>query len=499
MRIAIVSDIHANWQAWQAVRADMLRRDVEAVVCLGDIVGYGPNPAEVLADVRATCPNILLGNHDAAAAGLLDLDIFSDTARRSAEWTAHQLDDAARAHLATLPLTLGDDNLLYVHADPAAPAEWGYIENPETARAAFAAVPARIIFTGHTHFPELYTLAPDGSLTQTRPQNQTLAPDARHIINVGSVGDPRDETDRASYVTYDSETRRLEFHAIEFDVATFAAAIAAVPQLRTPWFLRRRAHENATGERERAVKIIRAASGTLGATNRPTIRLTTTQLRAHTTARLHADTQTTPTPKKDAPKKKKRTWPLITAALLLTAAACTAIYLANQPKSPTLPSEVSSQSRPAPPTSNPSPSPTRPGEVSSRSRITHHPSPILLMASAAHITGSLCLQTNNGITNLGCWTRSNFFPSWTLTLTTRTTFDLTLTYSTPNRSAHYIITAGTNIHRATAPATGSYHAYKTTAPARITLEPGTHTLTLKPENMKSPLMNIERITLTPTN
>ena len=96
MRYAIVSDIHANWPAWCVIRDDLVAQNVEAVVCLGDVVGYGPSPARVLADVRQHCENIVLGNHDAAVAGQLDLSIFNDHARRAAEWTAAQLDDESR-------------------------------------------------------------------------------------------------------------------------------------------------------------------------------------------------------------------------------------------------------------------------------------------------------------------------------------------------------------------------------------------------------------------
>lgn len=119
------------------------------------------------------------------------------------------------------------------------------------------------------------------------------------------------------------------------------------------------------------------------------------------------------------------------------------------------------------------------------------------MASSAKVTGQLCLQVNNGITNLGCWLRSNFYPAWTLTLTNRTTYELTLRYTTPNKAAAYAIEAGKNNLRGTAPVTGDWYTYKTHTPGRITLEPGTTQLALKSVNMRGPLMNIERITLKP--
>ena len=116
MRLAVLSDIHGNREALAAGRT----RGVDAWLCLGDIVGYGADP-------RACLDAVLLGNHDAAAVGLQDLENFNPYERRAAEWTVEQLDDAERHYLAALPLVLDEGDALFVHAEPIRPAEWGYI------------------------------------------------------------------------------------------------------------------------------------------------------------------------------------------------------------------------------------------------------------------------------------------------------------------------------------------------------------------------------------
>ncbi|MCX7009718.1 MAG: metallophosphoesterase family protein, partial [Kiritimatiellaeota bacterium] len=181
-----------NWQAWYAVREDLRTQLADVVICLGDVVGYGPHPQGVLKDVRQCCDSVLMGNHEAAAIGQLDLEIFNPVARRAAEWTATQLDEEEKSYLGQLPLVLEDGDLLFVHAEPVAPDEWGYVETAADAQVCFQATDKRMMFVGHTHLPEVFTLRPDGQVTQTQPVELTLEAGARYLVNVGSVGEPRD-------------------------------------------------------------------------------------------------------------------------------------------------------------------------------------------------------------------------------------------------------------------------------------------------------------------
>ena len=253
MRYAIFSDIHANWQAWCAVRTDLRAQGAATAICLGDVIGYGPSPLRVLRDVRQCCDNVLFGNHEAAALGQLDLDIFTPEARRAAEWTATQLDGDARRFLGELPMVIEDEDILFVHAEPVAPEAWGYVETSADALACFQATQARLIFVGHTHFPEVFTLRPAGVVTQTQPAELTLDAGARYLVNVGSVGDPRDGTAQASYCLYDTATRKLKWRRVPFDLDALANEVRQRPQLELPWFLQERGA--ATARRIHAIRV----------------------------------------------------------------------------------------------------------------------------------------------------------------------------------------------------------------------------------------------------
>ena len=135
MRTAILSDIHGNRQALEAVRDCGDHLGVESWVCLGDIVGYGADPSFCIDRIRALSNQVVLGNHDAAAVGLQDLQYFNEYARRAAEWTAARLTEAEETYLRRLPLTLERSDALCVHAEPARPQEWFYVHSREDARA----------------------------------------------------------------------------------------------------------------------------------------------------------------------------------------------------------------------------------------------------------------------------------------------------------------------------------------------------------------------------
>jgi predicted phosphodiesterase len=219
MRIGVVSDIHANRQAWKAVQADMEREKVDALVCLGDIVGYGPEPQEVLDAVRAATPDILLGNHDAVIGGLMDSADFNDHARDIIEWTRRQLDPEAGEFFRQTPEIIEGEDALYTHAEAAVPMRFTYVDTPEEARESFAARPEKLIFIGHTHVPGVFALnLEDNSIALRTHRRLHLRPQERYLINVGSVGEPRDGDARSSYVIYDNEAQTVEFRRVTFDV-----------------------------------------------------------------------------------------------------------------------------------------------------------------------------------------------------------------------------------------------------------------------------------------
>lgn len=253
MRYAIVSDIHANWQAWSAVRDDIRMQRVDTMVCLGDIVGYGPSPTRVFADLLASCDNFVLGNHDAAAAGGLDPSTFNANARRSAKWTAAQFDRASLKRLGSAPLVLEDEEVLFVHAETPAPDEFGYVETVEDARACFEATDKRFTFIGHTHRPLVFALAPDGTISKYVEPILRVEEGTRYLVNVGSVGDPGDGTDQASYCIFDSDAGEISLRKVAFDVAAFRAEVERVSELSLPWFLQRHEGEAVRPSHDQAV------------------------------------------------------------------------------------------------------------------------------------------------------------------------------------------------------------------------------------------------------
>lgn len=222
MRFAFVSDIHANLQAWRAVWADTVALNVDRVICLGDIVGYGPRPAETLTALYAKVDYFVVGNHDAAVAGLFDATQFTQDAQRMIAWTRDRLGKQAFDFIKELPYAFqidgGGFDAACVHASMSDPAEFDYIFEEEDARAHWAACEERLTFVGHTHVPQASVLNPDGSFECMPPQHLQIEPGKRYIINVGSVGMPRDDDFRAVYCVYDTVTHTVSWHRTAYDV-----------------------------------------------------------------------------------------------------------------------------------------------------------------------------------------------------------------------------------------------------------------------------------------
>ena len=247
MRYAIFSDIHANWQAWTAVLQDIQENQADALICLGDIVGYGPRPEEVLQSVRQFTQNVVIGNHDAAACGLLDASIFNDHAREVVAWTGRRLSEPSHTYLRGLPLTLHAEDMLFVHAEVQEPGRFGYIESEEEALFQFLHTGAQVIFAGHTHKPLAYQYNSE-TIKQLADKDLQFAPGHRYLVNVGSAGEPRAQDDiRARYVLYDSTRRMVYFRKVLFDVEAYRKDLQEVGLQIQPYFLSIVDHEAAQG------------------------------------------------------------------------------------------------------------------------------------------------------------------------------------------------------------------------------------------------------------
>jgi predicted phosphodiesterase len=217
MRIAVISDIHANLVAFEAVLEACQPYDV--VWCLGDVIGYGPRPHECIQLLRSLPHLCIVGNHDYAAIGRLNLEEFNPIAQRATAWTASSLTVDDVSFLSSLPSRIIDDPVTLVHGSPRQPV-WEYIYEPVTARENFSLLDTPICFIGHTHICSLFleNEVARGLMRQPQPGDRYLTSYGRAMINPGSVGQPRDGDPRAAFAIYDSEIGAVDFYRVEYDV-----------------------------------------------------------------------------------------------------------------------------------------------------------------------------------------------------------------------------------------------------------------------------------------
>jgi len=217
MRYAIISDIHGNLEALKAVLQDIKDQQVDKVVCLGDVVGYGPAPNECVQLIRENADVCLMGNHDYAAIGKEPIEYFNKFARQAILWTRRQLTPENLAFLEERPFTYIEGDVTFVHSSPYRPEEWIYIISARDALPHFNYMQTRIAFVGHSHVA--IGVAKDEHHFWTWVENgEQLHKNARYIINVGSVGQPRDGDPRSCYGVYISEEDVFYFRRVEYDI-----------------------------------------------------------------------------------------------------------------------------------------------------------------------------------------------------------------------------------------------------------------------------------------
>lgn len=244
MRIAILTDIHGNQEAFSAVLADMAERAVDRTVMLGDIVGYGPDPAwcvEKTMELVAAGALCIKGNHDSAIAD--PKESLNVTARRAIDWTRPLLGAAQKQFLAELPLTLSLDDVLFVHASANDPGDWIYVTNASRAMPSFRVSTARVIFCGHVHVPALISCNMGGHVQQQKVLTGRPIPlirSRRWLAVVGSVGQPRDGAAQGGYAIFDNESNELTFLRVPYDVTTTVQKVrqAGLPEslaMRLNW------------------------------------------------------------------------------------------------------------------------------------------------------------------------------------------------------------------------------------------------------------------------
>jgi diadenosine tetraphosphatase ApaH/serine/threonine PP2A family protein phosphatase len=219
LKIGIISDIHANLEALDVILHRLEAEKVDRIYCLGDIVGYGASPNECTERVQSLCHISIMGNHDHALIGGTSIQYFNSYARAAVEWTGRVMTDRNMGFLKSLPLAHSEGDLLLVHATPKEPAAWNYILRAEDAAPHFDVMPRRCTaLIGHSHVPVRFDDA-DGE---------------KAIINVGSIGQPRDRDPRAGCLIYDTETRAAEWVREAYPIQEAARKIR---QANLPEFL----------------------------------------------------------------------------------------------------------------------------------------------------------------------------------------------------------------------------------------------------------------------
>jgi diadenosine tetraphosphatase ApaH/serine/threonine PP2A family protein phosphatase len=229
VRYAVLSDVHGNLEALEVVLEHASRLRPDACLCLGDTVGYGPDPDACVRRMRALGGPAIAGNHDRAAAGALDISAFTPLARAAIAWTGGVISEDTRNWLAGLPERVEGPAFLAVHGSPRDPIE-EYIVDLPTSSAIFAEYAFTLCLVGHSHLPGAFVLAADGRVGVHRlPAGRAvpLAASSRYIINVGSVGQPRDGDPRACYLLLDLAARSVTLHRLDYPLVVTQEKMAA--------------------------------------------------------------------------------------------------------------------------------------------------------------------------------------------------------------------------------------------------------------------------------
>ncbi len=217
MRYAIISDVHSNLEALNAVLEKIEKEKVDDLLFLGDSVGYGPNPNECIDIIKKEARVLLAGNHDHSVLGLTDVEYFNPYAKAALEWTKEVLTNENMAFLNTLPITmrLQEEEIYLVHSTPKEPEQWHYLSNTRDAYINFHFFTERICLAGHSHEPIIIEQLPEGNMIVHKDCTD-IKDEHRYIMNVGSVGQPRDGNPDAVYALLDKNS--IEIKRVSYDI-----------------------------------------------------------------------------------------------------------------------------------------------------------------------------------------------------------------------------------------------------------------------------------------
>ncbi|MCM8795837.1 MAG: metallophosphatase family protein [Candidatus Omnitrophica bacterium] len=234
MRYGIFADIHANLEALEAVFVAYSKEQIDKYLCAGDIVGYASNPKECIEKIEGISAIIVAGNHDWASANLFSLDYFNDLAKEAIFWTKENLSESNQQFLQGLKLTYKNQDLTLVHSTLDNPGDFNYLTDSYIAEETFRLMETQICFLGHTHVPGVFIKKEDKRIIYCQEENIHIHKDYKYIINVGSVGQPRDGIPYASYCIYDTQKKEVWIKRVAYDALTTRNKIIACG---LPYFL----------------------------------------------------------------------------------------------------------------------------------------------------------------------------------------------------------------------------------------------------------------------
>jgi predicted phosphodiesterase len=218
MRLGIFSDVHGNVEALDTVLRELEKEEVNLTICLGDLVGYGPDPNQCIKKVMNASDIVLAGNHDHAAVNLLSTEHFNEQARIAIEWTSQVLTNKSKNILSNLPMMETIDQILIVHATPEEPEQWHYIFTVEDAYRNLINMSVPICLVGHSHAPMAFIQNEEKKILLQNATEVDIQPNRKYIINVGSVGQPRDGDPRAAYGILDMEKNMFHLKRLAYPI-----------------------------------------------------------------------------------------------------------------------------------------------------------------------------------------------------------------------------------------------------------------------------------------
>ncbi|MFA6141699.1 MAG: metallophosphoesterase family protein [Candidatus Omnitrophota bacterium] len=218
MRYAFLSDIHGNIEALEAVVDEFSKHEIDECLCLGDIVGYGADPKECIRTVQFLKPRVCVaGNHEWGVTGQLGLNYFNENARMALEWTLKALDGSEIEYLKSFPLVYNNDEFTVVHGSLERPEEFSYVMDKEDATPTLKLMKTEICFLGHSHVAGIY-YSDAGNIARFKGTKLRLKRGRRYVINVGSIGQPRDFDPRASFAIYDTDKNIAEIIRVDYNI-----------------------------------------------------------------------------------------------------------------------------------------------------------------------------------------------------------------------------------------------------------------------------------------